>query len=103
MLMKNFPRERDLSNSHGAIGKIIKIELPTLVLADRDGVEKVILIKDTTIIMHFRDTIKATDLKVNDVAVIIGSPNTDGQIEAIFIRVLPQGSPMSFGISHHIN
>ena len=36
----NFP------NAHGTIGKIIKIELPTIIVQDKDGIEKVVLIKD---------------------------------------------------------
>jgi hypothetical protein len=47
----NFP------NAHGAIGKIIKIELPTLIAQDKDNVEKIVLIKD-----DLRDVVKAMDL-----------------------------------------
>ena len=86
-------RERDFSNAHGAAGKIIKIELPEFMLADRDGVEKIIVIKDTTEIRRFRETIKPTDLKIDDFAVAIGSPNDKAEIEAKFIRLLPAPLP----------
>ena len=76
-------------NAHGAIGKIIKITLPTLIVQDKNNTEKVILLKDDTKIQEMMTTINNTDLKIDDFLVIIGSPNNSGQIEAKFIRVMP--------------
>lgn len=87
----NFP------NANGAIGKIIKIELPTLIVQDKDNTEKVILIKDNTQIEKMRQPEKTTDLKVDDFVVVIGVPNEQGQIEAKFIRVMPLGMPVPPG------
>jgi hypothetical protein len=83
----NFP------NANGAVGKIIKITLPTIIVTDKDNTEKVILIQDGTKLEKMRTEIKSTDLAVNDFVVVIGSPNTTGQIEAKFIRVMPAGMP----------
>lgn len=83
----NFP------NAHGAVGKIIKIELPTIIVQDKDNTEKVILIKDDTKIQKAKEDLKDTDLKIDDFVVIIGSPDDKGQIEAKFIRVMPAGLP----------
>ena len=80
----NFP------NDHGAMGKVIKIELPTIIVQDQqDQTEKVILIKDDTKIQKARDSLISTDLELDDFIVVIGSPNNQGQIEAKFIRVIP--------------
>ena len=79
----NFP------NAHGSIGKIIKIELPTIIVQDQDKTEKVILIKDDTKIQKMRENITTADLKIDDFIVVIGSPNDKGQIEAKFIRMMP--------------
>ena len=79
----NFP------NAHGAIGKIIKMELPTIIVQDKDNTEKVILIKDDTQVEKMKDKIQASDLKMDDFIVVIGSPNDKGQIEAKFIRLMP--------------
>ena len=79
----NFP------NAYGAIGKIIKIELPTIIVQDQDKTEKVILIKDGTKIQKMRENITTNDLKIDDFIVVIGSPNDKGQIEAKFIRIMP--------------
>ncbi len=80
----NFP------NSHGAVGKILKIESPTIIVQDtKDNTEKIILIKDDTRIQKMMTNITANDLVVNDYIVVIGSPNSQGQIEAKLIRVMP--------------
>ena len=79
----NFP------NAHGATGKIIKIQLPTIIVQDQDNTEKVISTKDDTKIQKMRDEILSSDLKIDDFIVVIGSPNDAGQIEAKFIRIMP--------------
>lgn len=82
-------REEEFTSAHGAIGKIIKISLPTLFIEDQDNVEKLILIKDSTAIRKFREEIKSSDLKIDDSIIIIGSPNDKSEIEAKLIRILP--------------
>ena len=79
----------NLPNANGATGSIIKISLPSIIIADKDGVEKTITVTDDTILRQFRSDIDATDLKVGDFVIVIGSPNDVGQIEARLIRVVP--------------
>lgn len=81
--------EKGFVGGHGVTGKIIKISLPTVIVESEDMIEKIILIKDDTVIKQFRADITATDLKVDDALVVIGAPKDDGQIEAKLIRVLP--------------
>lgn len=88
MMMKGTLRD-GLMNAHGAVGKIVNVNLPTFVLLGNEGVEKVIRIGGDTEIRKFRDTLKASDLKVGDTTVILGSPNANSEIEAKLIRVLP--------------
>jgi hypothetical protein len=83
----NFP------NANGAIGKIIKIELPTIIVQDKNNTEKVVLIKDDTKIQEIMANIKMSDLALDKYVTVIGSPNSQGQIEAKFIRVMPLGMP----------
>lgn len=80
---------RDLINTNGVSGQIIKIAGPTLVIKGRDNVERIVLVNATTVIRRFRDTISSVDLNVNDIVVVIGEPNDAGQIDAKFIRVMP--------------
>ncbi|MFA7685508.1 MAG: hypothetical protein WCX95_01770 [Candidatus Gracilibacteria bacterium] len=79
----------DFPNAHGTAGRIIKVELPILIIEDRDGTEKTVLIKENTSIKKDKDDLKSADLKADDFAVIIGSPNNKSQIEATLIRLLP--------------
>jgi hypothetical protein len=81
----NFP------NADGAIGKIIKITLPTMIVEDKNNTEKVILIKNDTQMEEMKTPVVENNLKIDDFVVVIGSPNAQGQIEAKFIRVMPLG------------
>jgi len=92
--MMDIPRQ-NFPNAHGTTGKIIKIDLPTFVVEERGNIEKIVLIKDDTAIVRFRDKIKPADLKVDDSIVVIGQPNDAGQIEAKIIRVMPAGPPVA--------
>lgn len=78
-----------LSNSHGTVGKIISIALPTIIVEDQDRIEKTVLLTNDTMLRSFRDEIRAADLKVGDSVVIIGAPNEQAQIEARLIRIMP--------------
>ncbi len=87
----NFP------NAHGAIGKVIKIELPTIIVQGIDNTEKVVLINDDTQIQKIKEVVTAPDLKIDDSVVVIGTPNAQGQIEAKLIRIMPLGMPAPLG------
>ncbi len=80
---------KDLIDANGIAGQVIKVDGQTLVIKGRDNVEKIILVKEDTVIRRFTETIKLGDLKVDDNIVAIGEPNDQGQIEAKFIRTLP--------------
>lgn len=80
----------NLPNAHGAIGKIISLDLPTIVVLDeKDNTEKSVLINDKTKIIEQRDIVGSSELKVDDYVIVIGNPNSSGQIEALLIRFLP--------------
>ena len=84
----------NLPNAHGAIGKIIKVELPTIVVLDeKDNIEKIVLINDKTEIRRARDVVTRDELKLDDQIIVIGTPNSSGQIEAGLIRLLPAPLP----------
>ncbi|MDD4989277.1 MAG: hypothetical protein PHV42_02525 [Candidatus Pacebacteria bacterium] len=85
----------DIAGGHGASGKIVRINLPTLVISNSDNTEKVIIITDDTLIRRFRDQIAATDIKVGDLAIVLGEPDTKGQISAKLIRLLPPPPSLS--------
>jgi len=80
---------RDFMDAHGVIGQIAKIDGSTIIIKAHDNLEKIVLVNDKTTINRFRDNIKLSDLRVDDIVVVIGNPNNSGQIEAQLIRLLP--------------
>ena len=86
---RNDFKNRNFMQSAGVFGQIIKIDNNNLVIAGRDNLEKIVSVTEQTIINRFQETIKISDLKVDDPIVIIGEPNEYGQIEAKLIRVMP--------------
>ncbi len=87
---------RNFIDSHGVFGQIIKIDAQAgsgqasaIVIKGSDNVEKIVSANERTVVTRFRDSLKLSDLKINDFIVVIGDPNNNGQIEAKFIRVLP--------------
>lgn len=85
---KNFS-EKDFVDGYGTFGKIIKIEGSILTIKGQKDAEKTVKINEKTTIKRFKDNIKLTDLKIDDLVVIIGDPNDAGQIEAELIRLMP--------------
>lgn len=92
------PMRGELSEAHGVTGKILKVELPIIIVEGDDRVEKIVAITEDTVVRRFRDTITPTDLAVGDYIVAIGSPNTSSQIEARLIRIMPT-PPQAIGTS----
>lgn len=76
-------------NPHSGFGQIIKIEGNNIIVKGPDNVEKIIVVDDRTAIQKFNQSLKITDLKVDDYIVVIGRPNSQGQVEAKLIRVMP--------------
>lgn len=81
--------DKDFLESNGTVGQIIKIEGETLVVRGRGDVEKIIVTNNDTIIKRLQDTIKVSDLKLDENIITIGESNETGQIEAKLIRVMP--------------
>ena len=86
----------DFSNSHGVAGKIISIKLPSIVVEDKDGIERTVLVSTSTSIKKFKDSIKYTDLQINDFITVIGDPNDKAEVEAKLIRIMPNPENMPF-------
>lgn len=80
---------RDLLEAHGTAGQIIKIDSSSIVIRDRNNTEKVVNANADTVIREMMVDVNFSDLKVNDAVTVIGEPNTSGQIDAKFIRVMP--------------
>ena len=87
----NFISDANLPGGHGAVGKIVSINLPNIVVASPDNVEKTVNISNDTLIRQFRDTIGEKDLKVGDYVIVLGdtSSTDNAVVNAKLIRLLP--------------
>jgi hypothetical protein len=88
-MQKGIPLGADMPGGHGAVGKIVNISLPLVVVAGPDNLEKTVVVSDTTEIREFRDTIASSKLTVGDFIVVLGTPNDKGQVDAKLIRLAP--------------
>lgn len=79
----------ELPSGHGVVGKILSVNLPTFVVADRENTEKTVRISTHTDIRFMRDIASTSALKPADFVVVIGSPNDSSEVEATLIRILP--------------
>lgn len=75
-------------SAHGAIGKVLTVTLPTFSINGTDGIEKTIVIGTSTIIRQVNGDTSSTTIKAGDNVIILGTPNSDGQIDAKLIRVI---------------
>lgn len=89
MMFLGFPAEGPMPSGHGAVGEIISIALPNIVIAGPDNLEKTIVIGTDTRVREFQSELNPEDLRVGDHIVTLGEPNKEGQIEAKLVRLLP--------------
>ena len=87
--LENFGPANQPPSDHGTIGKILSTPLPLVIVEDQSGIEKTIIINSETNIRDGNVALKPTDLAPNEFVVAIGDPDSNGQIQARFIRVLP--------------
>jgi len=85
----DFNANDEFTNSNGVFGQIIKIDNGNLTVKDKDNTEKIILVDSKTSIIRYKNNLKISDLKAGDNIVVIGNPNSNGQIQAELIRVMP--------------
>jgi hypothetical protein len=82
-------RGRDFMDANGSFGQIIRIDGQMLTIKNMNSVEKNILVGQRTIIMCQKRNLALSDLTIGDNIVIIGEPNSLGQISANLIRLMP--------------
>ncbi len=80
-------RGDDFFGGHGVVGAIVKIDGDALIIKGSDGVEKIVMTTSTTSIVNGRTKLNASNLKIDDSIVVIGTPKEDGSILAKMIRV----------------
>lgn len=79
----------DFGPSHGAVGRIVSVSLPTFVIAGPDKRERTVTIGDDTEIRLFRQTASTSEIRTDRFALVLGEPDQDGSIEARLVRIMP--------------
>ena len=76
-----------IPNSHGAVGVVTSVSLPTVAMQTRDGMSQTIFISTSTIIKNAGGT-SAAALKVGSQIIVLGEPDGQGRVDAKLIRVI---------------
>ncbi len=84
-----FPGE-GFGGPHGSFGRIVEIKLPFVVIADRDGNDKTIMVSSSTNIRDADGDERVNILAANQTVVVFGdASSSDAIIDARLIRILP--------------
>jgi len=81
-----------IPNSHGAVGAITAITLPTFTMETREGTSKTILVSTSTMIQNGENP-KNITLSVGTHIIVLGDTDSEGRIGAKVIRMLPALMP----------
>lgn len=88
-----FMQRGDGLNPHGAVGEIISINPPEIMIKGPGRAEEMVIVNQDTEIRNMRQIASTTDLGVGKFIVVIGSPNDKGEINASLIRIVPTPPP----------
>ena len=87
-MFEPFTHNDDNINSHGAIGNITSIQLPTFLVRGPHQAEQVVMIGSSTILRLMRSSASIGDLKSGEQVIVIGAPDQEGRIQATFVRII---------------
>ncbi len=92
-----FSRHGFFLGGHGAVGTIAALNLPTLVLSRRDGVQERVLLENETIIRTDSHDANTTDLAPGESVIVVGEPEDQDDsgarvLDARLIRILSSSS-----------
>lgn len=73
---------------YGTSGKVLSVANNTVTVSTTDNLEKIVKVNADTIIRESRMTATTTDIKAGDSIVVVGSPDTQGEIDAKLIRIV---------------
>lgn len=85
-----FIHDGDDINPHGTIGQIVSVHLPSLLIKGSTTAEQTITISSSTTLRFMHSTASTADLAPGDQVIVIGEPQQNGTIDAVFIRIMSQ-------------
>lgn len=83
------PRPGSNPNGHGVFGQIASTSADSFIITDPSHPEQTVRVASTTIIRSGGQDVSASTLTAGAYVVVIGTPTTDGVIDATLIRVMP--------------
>jgi hypothetical protein len=78
--------------SHGVVGEVIDVGSGTIAVKSAMGDEASIVIASNTPIREMGSAVPIEEIVVGDNVAIIGEPNSNGQVDAKFIRIFESPS-----------
>ena len=84
-----FINNDDEVNPHGAIGEIVSVNFPEIMIKRPQNAEQIVIISSSTTIRMIHGMASTSEISAGQFAVAIGEPNNKGEIQASFIRILP--------------
>lgn len=87
-----FVHDGDETNSHGAIGTVVSINLPEILVKGPYQAESIVTIGSSTVVrsMHALGTEQSIVPGVQ--VIVVGNPDDQGRIQASFIRIMMPSS-----------
>ncbi len=79
---------RVLISAHGALGTVTNTASSSFSVLGEDNVEKDFLVSSTTLFGAPRSPAQFSDLHIGDQVIVIGTPDSQGRIEARFVRIV---------------
>lgn len=79
----------DFPQTHGGVGKITAVQLPSLTIETPEGVQKIVLLTASTSIRMASGTSSPGSLSIGKYIIVLGMPDQNGTIEARALRELP--------------
>ena len=73
---------------HGVVGTVIDLSTSTISVKDKQGNEQSVAVSSGTDIRNGNGNSTIGDIAVGDQIAVIGEPNSEGQIDAHFVRIL---------------
>jgi hypothetical protein len=77
-------------DAHGLFGDVLGVRGNEIMMRDKDGTEKIVVISPETVIRRQMNNLPVEKITPQMRIVIIGEPEDDGRIEAKMIRVFDQ-------------
>lgn len=82
--------------THGVVGTVIDLGTSTISVKDQQGNEQSVAVSSDTDIRNGDENIMIGNVSVGDQIAVIGEPNSVGQIDARFIRILSTPSSTTY-------